>query len=350
VTGIFEDGYVEIGFTSGAGNLGPGADTGTIQIRLRKVDGSLYDQADDYSFDPSITSFGTHDYITMYYQGSRVSGIDPGPGTPGPPDTPEPADTPEPTIYPTPAGDSFISLTVIDAARGFPIEGAEVEYETTNSPGNTRVLYTNKNGGATVVLPNTGLSWVSVHALGYCSAENLDRVFNATVELEQQPGFLVHVGMSYGDYDSPFPGLVSYSGDYTGEETTPFYIGLSQGPFTVTLEIVDTVYTWGTAEYTFVNWQVNGQSITSNTSITLTADGTTPKLFAHANFLDLTPTDTPRPPATPAVTPIPIVTPLSDSIIDLTILDAETNVSIEGATVVADTTHGTMTFTSDGNG
>ncbi|MBN2442629.1 MAG: dockerin type I repeat-containing protein [Spirochaetales bacterium] len=241
-----------------------------------------------------------------------------------------PEETPGPTDYPTPAGDSFIYLTVIDAVSGIFIEGAEIEYLTTGST-IVRVLYTDKNGEVAVTLPNTGIAWVNVHAPGYDSIEDLDRYYYETVELMPQPGFLVHVGMSYGNYDNPFSGFVQYSGDYSGIEDAPFSLGLSQGPFTVTLEVLDTVYAPASVEYTFTGWQVNGEVIDPGiTTITLTADGTNPRLYANANYKDLSPTPTPRSTATPVNTGIILGDVNGDSAIDIVdaLLTAQTYVGL----------------------
>jgi hypothetical protein len=50
VTGA--DTYLEVGFTSGAGILAPGANT-TVIFRIAKIDWTNYNQANDYSFNPS---------------------------------------------------------------------------------------------------------------------------------------------------------------------------------------------------------------------------------------------------------------------------------------------------------
>ena len=80
--------YVEIGFTSAAeipswdGGLGSnifhaGGETGEIQTRIHDSDWELYDQSDDFSWDPSFTSYADYDRITLYYQGQRVWGLQP---------------------------------------------------------------------------------------------------------------------------------------------------------------------------------------------------------------------------------------------------------------------------------
>ncbi len=71
------DYYLEISFTTGAGSLAPGANTGQIQSRFSKNDWSYYVQSGDYSFDPSKTQFADWNRITVYRSGVLVWGIEP---------------------------------------------------------------------------------------------------------------------------------------------------------------------------------------------------------------------------------------------------------------------------------
>ena len=70
------DYYMELSFKSGSGNLVPG---GSIQVKTRwnKNDWSNYTQTDDYSFDPSITSYTDYTKTTGYINGTKVWGIEP---------------------------------------------------------------------------------------------------------------------------------------------------------------------------------------------------------------------------------------------------------------------------------
>jgi hypothetical protein len=76
------DRYVELGFTSAAGNLTVGAQTGEIQIRLNKNDFSKYDETNDYSYakGPTINppiSFVDWTRVTLYQDGVRIWGVEP---------------------------------------------------------------------------------------------------------------------------------------------------------------------------------------------------------------------------------------------------------------------------------
>lgn len=71
------DYYLEIGFTSGAGILAPGANTGQVQGRFSKNDWSAYTQTGDHSFDPLKTQFADWAKITVYRNGILIWGIEP---------------------------------------------------------------------------------------------------------------------------------------------------------------------------------------------------------------------------------------------------------------------------------
>ncbi len=70
------DNYLEISFTSGAGNLAAGAST-EIHTRINKSDWSNYNQSNDYSFNSSATNFADWSKITVYISGTKVSGSEP---------------------------------------------------------------------------------------------------------------------------------------------------------------------------------------------------------------------------------------------------------------------------------
>ncbi|MDO7908835.1 glycoside hydrolase family 6 protein [Paenibacillus sp. JX-17] len=77
VTRTFTDTYLEVGFTSGAGTLEPGGQTGDIQLRIHKNDWSNFNEADDYSYDPSKTSYAEWNRVTLDQGGVRVWGMEP---------------------------------------------------------------------------------------------------------------------------------------------------------------------------------------------------------------------------------------------------------------------------------
>jgi hypothetical protein len=111
VTGTFFEDYVEISFTSSAGDLAGNSETSIIQCRINRESWTPYDQTNDYSFDPTYTSFADYSKITMYRNGDIIWGYEEG-YTNEPTDVPtvEPtqASTMAPTIEPTAAPTSSV--------------------------------------------------------------------------------------------------------------------------------------------------------------------------------------------------------------------------------------------------
>ncbi|WP_078901150.1 glycoside hydrolase family 48 protein [Actinacidiphila yeochonensis] len=70
------DHYLEIGFTSGAGSLAAGKNTGDIQTRLNKTDWSNFNEANDYSYGTN-TSYADAPKITVYVNGTLAYGTEP---------------------------------------------------------------------------------------------------------------------------------------------------------------------------------------------------------------------------------------------------------------------------------
>ncbi|OKP91571.1 glycoside hydrolase family 5 [Paenibacillus helianthi] len=71
------DTYAEIGFTASAGSLAASGTTGDIQFRIHKNNWTNYNQVDDYSFKPAITSYAANNHITIYHKGKLIYGIEP---------------------------------------------------------------------------------------------------------------------------------------------------------------------------------------------------------------------------------------------------------------------------------
>ncbi|MCX4579402.1 hydrolase [Streptomyces sp. NBC_01571] len=69
--------YLEIGFTSAAGSLAAGADTSDMQLRFYQANWQTLNQADDYSFNPSQTSYADWNKVTAQLAGTTVWGIAP---------------------------------------------------------------------------------------------------------------------------------------------------------------------------------------------------------------------------------------------------------------------------------
>lgn len=93
------DRYLEIGFTSGAGSLSPGADTGDLQLRFYQSNWQTMNQADDYSFSAAQTSYADWNKVTAQLAGSTVWGTAP--------ENNDPTDPTDPTDPPTGGGQTL---------------------------------------------------------------------------------------------------------------------------------------------------------------------------------------------------------------------------------------------------
>nr|WP_235338421.1 glycoside hydrolase family 6 protein [Paenibacillus wulumuqiensis] len=77
ITRTFGNGYVELSFSSAAGSLQPGGESGEIQLRMAKSDWSVMDESNDYSFDASKSSYTDWNKVTLYQGGKLVWGMEP---------------------------------------------------------------------------------------------------------------------------------------------------------------------------------------------------------------------------------------------------------------------------------
>jgi hypothetical protein len=71
------DSYVEVGFKSGAGALAAGASAGEVVVRVRKTDGSAFDETNDYSYAPPAAAYASNAHVTVYRNGVLVAGTEP---------------------------------------------------------------------------------------------------------------------------------------------------------------------------------------------------------------------------------------------------------------------------------
>jgi hypothetical protein len=84
VTGTFgttslggQDHYLQVSFSSGAGSLAPGANTGVIQTRFSQTNWANMTQTNDYSFNAADTTLTANPTITVYNNGTLVYGTEP---------------------------------------------------------------------------------------------------------------------------------------------------------------------------------------------------------------------------------------------------------------------------------
>ena len=72
------DYYLEVSFSSAAGSIpADGGSSGEVQNRFNHTDYSTINQANDYSFDSTKTSYADWDHITVYKNGTLVWGTEP---------------------------------------------------------------------------------------------------------------------------------------------------------------------------------------------------------------------------------------------------------------------------------
>ncbi|HEY5003038.1 MAG TPA: cellulose binding domain-containing protein, partial [Ktedonobacteraceae bacterium] len=102
--------YLQIGFTTGAGSIAIGGNSGDIQTRFNKSDWSNYNQANDYSWSQSQTSYAAWNQVTLYLNGQLVWGTEPN-GTSVTP-------TATATFTPTPATTATATATPISGSSG----------------------------------------------------------------------------------------------------------------------------------------------------------------------------------------------------------------------------------------
>lgn len=104
------DTYLQVGFSSAAGSIAVNGNSGEIQLRFNKGDWSNYNQANDYSWSPTQTSYASWSQVTLYQNGQLVWGTEPNGAsvtpTPTPTFTPTAVVTGTPGITPTVGGSS----------------------------------------------------------------------------------------------------------------------------------------------------------------------------------------------------------------------------------------------------
>ena len=131
------DYYLEISFSSGAGNLAANTSI-EVQGRFAKNDWTNYNQADDYSFNSSASNYTNWTKVTAYINGVKVFGDEPdgiGGSTPTPTVvTPTPVVvTPTPTKDVTTPNPNAMTLK-IDSVQGKPGDTVKVPVTLSKVP------------------------------------------------------------------------------------------------------------------------------------------------------------------------------------------------------------------------
>lgn len=76
-SGMNADHYLEVGFLAGAGSIAAGANSGEVQARIHSSNFQNFIQTNDYSFDPTKTSFQDAITVTLYASGTLIWGTEP---------------------------------------------------------------------------------------------------------------------------------------------------------------------------------------------------------------------------------------------------------------------------------
>jgi chitodextrinase len=71
------DRYLEVGYTTGAGTLAPGANTGDAQLRLNKTDWTPFTESNDHSWSATQTTYSDWTKVTVYINGTLTWGTEP---------------------------------------------------------------------------------------------------------------------------------------------------------------------------------------------------------------------------------------------------------------------------------
>ena len=71
------DHYLQISFSAAAGSLAPGANSGDMELRMWRADWANINQANDYSYVGTDTSYTASNQVTAFQNGSLVWGVEP---------------------------------------------------------------------------------------------------------------------------------------------------------------------------------------------------------------------------------------------------------------------------------
>jgi endoglucanase len=128
------DTFLEVAFSSAAGTLLAGSNSGEIQTRISASNWSNYTESNDYSYDNTKIQFSDWSKVTLYRNGHLVWGIEPVCVA-----SPSPTPNPTPTPTPTSCGvtytvqnewhDGFVASVTIKNNGDTPINGWQLSFD-----------------------------------------------------------------------------------------------------------------------------------------------------------------------------------------------------------------------------
>jgi hypothetical protein len=89
------DHYLQISFSAAAGSLAPGANSGDMELRMWRADWADINQANDYSYVGTDTSYTASNQVTAFQNGNLVWGVEPNGTTANPTGSTSPSSTPD---------------------------------------------------------------------------------------------------------------------------------------------------------------------------------------------------------------------------------------------------------------
>jgi endoglucanase len=226
------DYYVEIGFTSGAGSVAAGKNSGTIKSRINSTNWANLDETNDYSYDASKSSYADWNQVTLYLNGALVWGVEPDGSvvptatatvTSQPPTATATATTPVTPIPPT----ATATATAVPPTAT-PVVGAScsVNYVITNQWGN--------GFQANVTITNSASSAVQGYTLtwDFLNGETINDGWNATFS---QSGTTATVSNSAGYWNGTIganggTSSFGFTGNHNGTVTAPTNFSLNGTP------------------------------------------------------------------------------------------------------------------------
>ena len=202
--------YLEVGFTTGAGTVAAGAHTGNMKHRVNQASWGNFDETDDYSYDPSKSSYSDWNQVTLYQNGTLIWGIEPG-GSPIPTNTPIPptATSPAPTatntaVPPTATSPAPTATTPATGNNDIEVQAKVTKDEANKTQYDVKIL----NNGSTAFSGYSFRVYIDISEIlsaGYSANdlrcdENYDASGSGSCSFAQYSGTIYYADVDFGNY------------------------------------------------------------------------------------------------------------------------------------------------------